>query len=737
MKSIIGRIALGAVAASLLAFAVETKTWTQSQSAEFEKGVLKGLALSSAGRLTLAPVFREVHDPSMPQLWCAAAAPNGTLYAAGADGKVIALDSRGQARVVATLDGGPVYALAVHPKGDVFAATSPDAKIYRITPDGKATVFAEPKARYIWALVFDSAGTLFAAAGDPGQILKFSPQGEASVLFDAEEAHVRALVADGKGNLIAGTEPSGLVIRVSPAGQGFILYQTAKREVTALLVGKDGGIYAAASGVRGAPRPVVPVTPPVAPVPVQPSNTQSGAPAPQGVQAQPRAAVPAPPTFSLAPPTATGGSEIYRIAADGEPLRVWSDSQALVYALALDSAGKPVVATGNEGKLYRLDSDREDTLLATAEPMQVTALAAAPGGALYAVTANAGKIYRLGPEIEKEGSIESDLLDAGSFTYWGRLRTEEDARGGTITLESRSGNLDRAQKNWSPWSLIDPAKGSRVAAPPARFLGWRATLKAAPNGDSPVLSLVEVAYQAKNVAPVLEEVEVISANYKFPAPALSATASNTLSVGPIGQVRRPSPATPNVEPAGAATLSYDKGQMSARWRASDANGDTLRYKVEIRGVEERDWLLLKDEVAENRISFDSTRFADGRYRLRVTATDQEDNYPGKALTAKAESEPFVIDNSAPKIEALSAVAEGAKIRLRFKATDALTPLLSALCSVNGAEWVYAPPTTGITDSLAHEYEVVLDKPATPEVVIAVKVSDENDNVTVQKTVLRP
>lgn len=732
-----GRVALALASAAVLLHAVETRTWTQSEASEFEKGTQKGVSISSTGRVSLAPVFKEVYDASVPQLWSGATDAKGNLYAGGADGQVFIVDPSGKGRVLTTLEGGAVYALAVSPKGELFAATSPDAKIYRVAADGKSTVFSTPKSRYIWALVFDAQGTLYAAAGDPGQILRISPNGDAAVVFDAEEAHVRSLAIDAKGNLIAGTEPSGLVLRVSPKGEGFVLHQSGKREVSALAVAKDGAIYAAASGNRGpaAPPPIVP-----APAPTPAPTAAAATPAQPGQQQAASTVRPiasAPPSLGPSAAGVAGGSEIYRIAPDGEPRRVWSDPRSIVYSLAFDRNGLLIAGTGNEGKILRIDSDLESTLLVEAEPMQVTSIVPAANGALYAITANAGTIYRLGPEIEKQGTLESDIFDASVFTYWGRLRWEGEARGGSITVETRSGNLDRAQKYWSPWAAVDAAKGGRVPSPPARFLGWRVTLTAAPNGASPQLSLVDVAYQAKNVAPVIEKIEVAPANYKFPAPSLATSSSNNLSLGPIGQPRRPGPSAPNVEPAGAVTLSYEKAAISARWRASDANGDTLRYKVEIRGVEEQTWKLLQDDLKENRVTFDSLRYADGRYRLRVTANDATDNYPGFALTAAAESDVFIIDNTAPRIENFSAAVEGKRIRIRFKGVDNLIPLMSAQFSVNGGDWTYMRPATGITDSLEHEYEAAADLPAGGETVIAVKLSDENDNVTVHKAVLRP
>ena len=50
------------LAASSALTAGQTRTWTQGEAADFEKGILKNLSLRSDGRLTLAPVSRELFD---------------------------------------------------------------------------------------------------------------------------------------------------------------------------------------------------------------------------------------------------------------------------------------------------------------------------------------------------------------------------------------------------------------------------------------------------------------------------------------------------------------------------------------------------------------------------------------------------------------------------------------------------------------------------------------------------
>ena len=269
-------------------------------------------------------------------------------------------------------------------------------------------------------------------------------------------------------------------------------------------------------------------------------------------------------------------------------------------------------------------------------------------------------------------------------------------------------------------------------SPSARFLQWRLTLHASPAGKSPEISLVDAAWQAKNVAPVIERIEATPANYKFPASSLSLSSASNMTLPPIGQVRRVAPTAPSLGDTGSQTMNYDKGWIGVRWSASDVNGDTLEAKVEIRGKDERDWKLLKDSLRDSKFAWDSTSWADGEYRVRVTVSDAPDNYPNEALTAQIESELFLIDNTPPQISGLTAKIEGERLVFQFKATDALSPLGYAEYSINGEEWKYAPPTTKLTDSKEHEFLVDTAKPAGCELTIAIKVSDANDNSATAK-----
>jgi hypothetical protein len=350
----------------------------------------------------------------------------------------------------------------------------------------------------------------------------------------------------------------------------------------------------------------------------------------------------------------------------------------------------------------------------------------ARNGALYAVTGNIGKLYEIGPGLEKDGVYESDLLDTGAFTYWGRFTYEGP---GKVQFDTRSGNLNDSHKNWSEWAAA--SSDGRVQSPPARFLQYRLTL------HSGEVNSVDVKYQAKNIAPVIEQIEVTPPNYKFPAPSAApvsglSTPAASLSLPAMGPKRSRSSAASAAEVSTPA-LAFAKGYTGVRWAASDENGDTLVYRLDIRGVKESEWKLLRDRVREHYYSWDSTAFADGEYVVRVTASDSPSNTPQEALSATLESEPFLVDNGAPTIHGLTASGAGAKINIAFEAKDALSDVVRAEYSVNGGDWTVAEPVTRLSDAKELSYRFTTDRDAAGgEFTIAVRVTDEFDNQSVAK-----
>ncbi len=724
---------LGATASICLA--VDTRVWEQSDQSEFAQGTRKGLSIRSDGHVSLAPAFKELDSTSVPYLWTLAQDSKGTIYYAGgaptgATAKIFALPKNGKPKVLAQLPGLEVHVLAVDHQDRLYAAVLPDAKIYRIDSSGKPQLFFDPKCKYIWAMAFDREGNLFVATGDNGLIYKVTPDGKGAKFYDTQETHARSMIVDAAGNLIVGTEPGGLILRINSAGKGFILYQARKREVTAVAE-RDGVIYAAAIGgkatalaVSGAP-PVLPVNPsPVSPI---------GTPRP-GIQLPA-----APPVLSSIRATISGGSDLYAIQKDGFAERIWESATDLVYALAFDSSGKPLLGTGNKGTIYRVDSDHLFTDVLTAPPTQVTDFLQGKDGAIYVTTGNVGNLYCLGPDLEKSGTLDSNVLDAGGFSYWGKAHAVSELHGGAISMETRSGNENNPQNSWSPWSKVALIEtGGQIESPAARFLQYRLTLERDAGGNSPDLLRVDIPFLPKNIAPKIQQIDVAPFNYRQP-PAnnsleRSVTASGsplTLTLAGVGRARSGGPGL-SLESSGAATLQYSKGFVTLRWSAIDANGDPLLFKVEIRPQDSTRWQMLKDKLQDRFFAFDSAMLPDGKYVARITATDLPGNTPANALTSSLESDPFTIDNTPPVISDVAITKDGARRTLKFQAADALSWLDKAQFSVDGGDWILLQPDNRVTDSRILNYTVNGKEGQ----AVALRVFDEDDNVVVKQVMLQ-
>jgi hypothetical protein len=270
-----------------------------------------------------------------------------------------------------------------------------------------------------------------------------------------------------------------------------------------------------------------------------------------------------------------------------------------------------------------------------------------------------------------------------------------------------------------------------VTSPAARFVQYKLEFAGAGN-----VSEVDLAYLPKNVPPTLEQIEIAPPNYRFPAPSISTPSQPTLTLPALG-THRQSTSAPVVEASSTAqTLTYSKGTIGARWAATDENGDSLIYRVEIRGLNAQKWLLLKDQVREKYIDIEATAFPDGEYELRITASDEPGNPEGEALTATLVSDPFLIDNTPPTIYRQSAEISAQGIHVKWHARDDKSNISKAEYSINGGEWKVAPPVGGLSDSPEEDYDLTIPGPAGDGTMVSVRVTDDFDNSSVSSVLLR-
>jgi len=358
--------------------------------------------------------------------------------------------------------------------------------------------------------------------------------------------------------------------------------------------------------------------------------------------------------------------------------------------------GRLLLGTGNGGSIYAVSPDGDEVAqIVDTDAKQVTAVVVGPDRGVYFGTANKGSVGVLGKGFAKEGTFVCKPLDARQMARWGTVRVDASAARGTkVTVATRSGNVAEAdEKTWSDWTAEMPVSGFvRLASPAGRFLQYRLKL-ASQGAATPAIGEVQIIYQVGNLAPVVS--------------GLLVRASSKGKAGP------PTP----------GPMVYRQMQI----RAADPNGDKLKYTIEFRQIGTAGWIKVTDKLTSPAYVWDTRTVGDGRYELRVTASDAPTNPPGGAMTTARVSEPVVVDNTPPVVKDMVARVRAGKIALSGAVTDGSRIVAIYYAVDSQDEWVAVLPTDGIADSNRERFAVDIDDVKPGAHRIAVKVVDRYGN----------
>jgi hypothetical protein len=556
--------------------------------------------------------------------------------------------------------------------------------------------------------------------------------GKGEIIFKSPETHILSLARDAGGNVYAGSAPGGVLYRIDPALRVFALYDSPFREVKAIDVAPDGSVYAAlVDGSKGAEQ--AETATPALPVPATPA-------APEGFSGEGVTVIavappmPATPATRAAEPARSGTAKgaVIRIAPDGEVDTLWSSNEETPHSLLHDEAGV-LVGTGDGGKLFRIRDDRTWAMLGVFAGQQVTAIAnGGRAGAYSLATSNPGKLYDVAPTLAARGTFTSAAKDTATVSAWGRIAWLSRAPAGTeVRLETRSGNTTTPDSTWSAWSApYTKSAGQPIESEGARFLQVRVTL-VAKGALTPVVDSIEAAYLQRNLRPEVQSVTVHPAGEIYQKPLstggeieiLGLDAGLPPEMRPLGAATR---RTPSVSPTAYGRRLFLRGIQTFTWKAEDPNGDTLRYDVHYRALGEERFRLLRGGLDEAVLAWDTTTVPNGRYVVRVTASDAPGNPESLALAGHKESAPFDVDNTPPTV-ALGLVA-GAR-RVRASVADDSSQIRRVEFSVDGGSWREVHPVDGISDSPQETYEITPTPSAEPgPQLVVVRATDLLGNV---------
>lgn len=708
--------------------AAQPQFWRLEGARDFLDGETDGLSVDSEGRLRLAPAARLLGDPESPVVWAVTRDSKGVLYAGtGNDGKIFKLEG-GKSALLYDAPELEVNALAVGPDGRLYAGTSPEGRVYAIDGAGKATTFFDPTEKYIWALAFDRHGNLMVGTGADGKIYRVDKEGKAVVLFASPETHILCLATDEKGNAYAGSSPSGIVYRIDSSGKVFVLLDSSYREAKAIDVGGDGSVYAAL--VDGKDKEEGGKAPSAAvPVPILPTfSTEVTVTESFSVLPATASASPTPPR--LAEPPRTGGAKgaVVRILPLGEVDTLWSSADETPHALIRTTDGV-LVGTGNKGKLYLIRDDRTWTMVASFPAEQVTALVRNPGALVQLATSNPGKVHTLEDSPDRKGTFSAKVRDTDTVSTWGRLRWEAFLPEGTeVQVQTRSGNTGAPDSTWSDWSAVYAHReGDPVMSPAARFLQVRAVL-VGKGTASPVLDSVTAPYLQRNLRPSVQSITVHPPGEVFQKPLSVSGEMEILGLDPADspESRQGTSARLGLPPLTSYSRKlYQRGIQTLSWKAEDPNGDSLVYEVLYRPLGETRFRSLRKGLTDSVLAWDTATVPNGRYVIRVSASDAPNNPEALALTGDRDSAPLEIDNTPPSIVLSLVRAKPDHVKAAVK--DDSSSLRKAEYSIDAGRWQEVYPLDGINDSSEEVYLIPLPAREGSHVVV-VRATDALGNI---------
>jgi len=671
------------------AAAVQTVTVGDSSAKDFLEGEFEGVYVDEGGHVVLAPRSSEVLC-GVDHAWCAAAGADGTVYIGTVPGGVVYRAAGGEAEVFCETGEAGVFALAVLDDGSVAAATGSGGKVFRISAGGERELMADLEEPYVFALARDSKGLLAATGGGEGRVYRLGAESE--LVYDSPASHILSL-AVGDGRVFAGGD-NGSVYEITP-GEGARVLFTAPQGVIQALAPAGETVFAGTAAIaepkaqQQAVRSII----------GELKARQAEPPLAPGAQAPP-----AKREYKVA-------NCVYRIDPGGRVREVFRIQGGLVLALALQG-GRVLAGAAGEAGIYSLAPDGADeALIHRTDSEEVHDIVVLPGGGFLAAMGMPGKAVLFGPERASRGDFTARVLSGEHVTRWSALEWEGRAPAGTkVSFEVRTGNSPTPDDTWSEW-FAAAAEGhlAPLEVPPSRFIRYRIHLATASSLTARV-GRVEIRGLPVNLAPQVKEI----------------------TAGPAGNNggSRPSNSKNDENKTAVPELS---GKIKISWKASDPNKDDLEFQLHFRDASMPDFIMLEENLSEKEFEWDTTRVPDGKYYLRVTASDAPANPAGTELSGARVEGPFVIDNTAPLPGEPEVSRRGAAALITVEVSDAASPLAEAFYSVDGGRWRPVFPVDGIFDSPRERITVKVEKADAR--IVMLRVSDRAGNTGAVRVIL--
>jgi hypothetical protein len=393
---------------------------------------------------------------------------------------------------------------------------------------------------------------------------------------------------------------------------------------------------------------------------------------------------------------------LYSLHTDGVVETLWKSETEYIYSVVYDEKTDSVlIGTGDSGRVYRVKKDGGYSIVYESDSAQVFKIISGNNG-FTLITDNTPSIARIDGGIGNKGVYLSDIYDLKIQSRLGRLYWDAETTPQTdVSMYIRTGNSKTPDNTWTQWSApFSDSENSALNVSDCRYFQLKAAMSSKNAIDTPYISGIKLYYVQANLSPRVKQIDI---RKPIPIPA------------EIADKVKPAPAAPGNKP----------GLLNISWTADDPNNDKLKYNVFIKKFNSANWILIKEDITENKMDLEMTLFQDGKYALKVEADDSLSNPPASMKSNSLVSSPFNIDTTPPVISNFSLT--GAHIR--FNVQDQTSIISKTLYSFDGKLWYPVFPVDGVNDSKSESYDVDLKNLGTKKFIF-LKARDEFENSSV-------
>ena len=243
---------------------------------------------------------------------------------------------------------------------------------------------------------------------------------------------------------------------------------------------------------------------------------------------------------------------------------------------------------------------------------------------------------------------------------------------------------------------------------------------------APMLTSLSSAYLPRNIRPQVTSITVHPPGVVFQKP-FSSGETEIAGLDDDAQDKRAAASSTATSAPQLGRKIFQRGLQTFQWKADDDNGDELVYDVSYRREGDTTWRMLKSDLKDTLLVWDTTSVPNGTYVLKVSASDRRSNPAESTLLGEMESSSFEIDNIAPTVQIGTLRRDGTRFVVPAEVRDGDSAIAKVEYSLDAQRWQPAFPRDGILDSRLELFEIRLEVEANGRTLV-IRATDALGNV---------